>query len=73
MMSIVLARLRRLRLLVQGALTPPKVRRNRRALRLARRDKPPGSWLWKPSVPPTEPPLIWGGAPVLQPARSRRR
>lgn len=73
MMSIVLARLRDLRLLVQGALTPPKVRRNRRAVRLARRDKPPGGWLWRPGARPTARPLNWGGALALQPARSRRR
>jgi len=58
-MSIALARLRRLRLLVRGALTHPKVRRNQRAGRPARRDKPPGGWLWRPSARPTARLLIW--------------
>lgn len=73
MMSIVFARLRRLRLLVEGALTPPKVRRKQRAVRLAHRDKPPGGWLWRPSARPPVRPSIWGGALALQLARSRRR
>lgn len=72
MLSIILARLRRLRLLVQAALTPSRVRRQRRTVRRARQDQPDVSW---PRLD------AWAGlrqavarpALVLQPARSHRR
>ena len=73
MLSIILARLRRLRLLVQAALTSPRVRRDRRAARVSRQDKPPGAGLWRFSRQPTLRPSMWGRALALQPARSRRR
>ncbi len=72
-MSIILARLRRLRLLVQAALTSPRVRRNRRAVRVSRQDKPPVAGLWRFIGQPTPRPSMWGRALALQPARSRRR
>ncbi len=72
-MSIILARLRRLRLLVQAAFTPPKVRRNRHAVRVYRQDRPPGAGLWRFSGPRTLRPSMWGRDLALQPARSRRR
>lgn len=43
MMSTILARLRRLRLLVQAILLSPKVRRNRRTVHAFRQDTPPGA------------------------------
>ena len=72
MLSIIHARLRRPRLLVQAALTPPEVRRQRRTVRRARQDQSDASW------PRVE---AWPGlreagarpAVVFQPARSRRR
>ena len=70
-MSIVLARLSRLRLLVQTVLTSPKVRRDRRAVRVSRQNKPPGAGLWRSSVQPTLRPSIWGRTSAIQPARSR--
>ena len=73
MLSIILARLRRLRLLVQAALTSPRVRRNRRAVRISRQDKPTGAGLWRYSGQPTLRPTMWGRALALQPVRSRRR
>ncbi len=73
MLSIILARLRRLRLLVQAALTPPRVRRQRRTVRRARQEKAPGAGLWRYSGQPTLRPSMWGRALALQPVRSRRR
>ena len=72
-MSTILARLRRLRLLVQAVLTSAKQRRSRRALRVARHNKPPGSGTLRFSQP--TPPLIfvWGRALALQSARARTR
>ena len=72
-MSIILARLRRLRLLVQAALTSPQVRRNRRAVRLSRQIKPSGAGLWRFSGRPTRRRSMWGRTLALQPARSCSR
>lgn len=73
MKSIILARLRRLHLLMQAALTFPKVRRDRRAIRVSRQNKPPGAGLWRFSGQPMLDPSMWGLALALQPARTRRR
>ena len=72
-MSMILARLRRLRLLVQAVLTSPKVRRNRRAVRVSRQDKLPAAGLWRLRRQPTLSPSMWGRGLALQPAKSRRR
>ncbi len=72
-MSIIRARLRHLRLLVQAVLTPPNVRRDRHAVRASRQDKSPGAGLWQFSGQPALPPSMWGRDLALQPAGSRRR
>lgn len=72
-MSIILARLRRLRLLVQAVLTSPRLRRNRRALRVARHNKPPGAETLRFSEPTPQLMLVSGRALVLHPARARTR
>ena len=72
-MSNILARLRRLRLLVQAALKSPKVRLNRHAVRVFRQDKPPGAGLWRFSGLLKLRPSMSDSALALQPARSSRR
>ncbi|WP_309643970.1 hypothetical protein [Phenylobacterium sp.] len=72
-MSIILARLRRLRLLVQAALTSPKVRRDRRAVRVFRQTKPSAADAWRSAGSPTPQPSLWRRTPALQPAKVRKR
>lgn len=64
---------RRLRRLVQAVLTSPKLRRNRRALRVARQAKLAGAGPWRFSPSPPPEPSIWGHTLFLQPVKSRRR
>lgn len=72
-MPIIIARLRRLRLLAQAALTSPTVRRNRCAVRVSRQTKPSGADAWPSAGPPTLQPSLWGRTFVLQPAKARKR
>ena len=72
-MSTILARLCRLGLLVQAALTSPKLRRNRRALRVVRHNRPSGSGTLQFSAPTLPLTFVWGRALALQPARARTR
>ena len=72
-MSSILARLNRLRLLVQAALTSPRVRRNSHGVRVSRQTRPSDAAAWRFVGPPMSLPSLWGRASSLQPARSRNR
>lgn len=67
-MFTILARLRRIRLLVQAALMSPRTRRKRR---LARRNTAQLAWSSQSSLRRTAPLAILAPALAVQPVRSR--